>query len=48
VNGAKVTDTSKQIIYNSQKTNMNASWKEVTGKKKGKEKAEQSRNLNAS
>jgi len=34
LNGAKVTDTSKQIIHNAQKIKVDASWREVSGKKR--------------
>jgi len=44
VNDVKVTNTLKEITHNSQKTNVNASWREVSGKKK----LEQPRNINPS
>jgi len=42
VNDAKYTDSSKQNIYNSQKTNMDALWIEVSGKKRNRNSSEMS------
>jgi len=42
VNDARHTDSSKQNIYNSQKTNMDALWIEVSGKKRNRNSSEMS------
>jgi len=40
MNDAKDTDTSKRIIHNSEKTNVDAPWIEVNGKKRNRNSSE--------